>query len=286
MRLIVSILYLFIFGQVLFLETFDDGEDAITGVDDIWGVVWNTITPGSIAATDYYKIVGGKLEARDTNSPGAEWETEDIDVAICSGFAISLDIWTWRYGSMCWLWGTGTICIDWIKVEYNLDGLGWVEVGTEACPPTMIFAPGTMVQTGDIGGTGTLTYTSPCIDFGTTLKVRVSCQCWAATEFWEVDNVSVFCNSCVLPVEFGGLFASKLENDALLDWSTLSEYSNHFFEIERSYDGINFEIIGQQTGAGNSVSKINYQFLDQSVRKNPLVYYRLSQVDFDGKKRF
>jgi hypothetical protein len=60
------------------------------------------------------------------------------------------------------------------------------------------------------------------------------------------------------------------------------EQNNKYFVVERSADGKNFTAIGRVAGAGNSDRELNYQFIDV----NPLSgtsYYRLQQVDIDGK---
>ena len=64
-------------------------------------------------------------------------------------------------------------------------------------------------------------------------------------------------------------------------WQTGSEINNDFFVVERSSNGINFEVIGQTSGAGNSTSIIDYEFYD-NTEKHGIIYYRLKQVDFDG----
>ena len=61
----------------------------------------------------------------------------------------------------------------------------------------------------------------------------------------------------------------------------MSESDNDYFNVLRSYDGINFNKIGQIDGAGNSTSKISYEFEDYNVRSGK-VYYRLEQVDMNG----
>jgi Secretion system C-terminal sorting domain/Ig-like domain CHU_C associated len=66
-----------------------------------------------------------------------------------------------------------------------------------------------------------------------------------------------------------------------LTWETTAELNNAKFEVERSVDGINFEYIGEKTGAGTSNQVHNYSF-DDSNRWIGLNYYRLRQVDFDG----
>ena len=73
-----------------------------------------------------------------------------------------------------------------------------------------------------------------------------------------------------------------------LNWATASEINNDFFTIEKTTDGVNFEVVGNVKGAGNSTTVINYALVDYT----PLslgkwvgggeVYYRLKQTDYDG----
>jgi hypothetical protein len=86
---------------------------------------------------------------------------------------------------------------------------------------------------------------------------------------------------CPLPVElisFKGQVINKINR---LTWTTASEMNNHYFLIEGSADGKNFEVIGRVEGAGNTNLLSVYQFDDKSFSGN-LNYYRLKQVDFDG----
>jgi hypothetical protein len=86
-----------------------------------------------------------------------------------------------------------------------------------------------------------------------------------------------------LPIELVSFNCSNTNrNNNMLRWVTASESNNDYFSIERSSDGINFEIIGKQNGAGNSVTRLEYTFNDQNPIKG-ISYYRLKQVDFNGK---
>lgn len=67
-----------------------------------------------------------------------------------------------------------------------------------------------------------------------------------------------------------------------LKWTTATEVDNDYFVIERSDDGVAFEGIAQVKGAGNSSVLRNYIFIDKSPLA-VLTYYRLRQVDYDGK---
>jgi|GEM_PF-3874522 len=270
-------------AQIVFLETFDETDDAVTGIDNTAGaVVWTTACPGSVAVDDYFKVLSGKLEGKDTNSPGATWETGDIDITACTGILISFDLE--EVGDMeecidCG--GTGTSCIDWVKLAYNLDGAGWTDVAGTTCP--LAESPGEMIQIGDILGGGPITYSSPCIDFGTTLAIRISCMCWAATEIWRFDNISVSCYDCVLPIELGSFTLIEHDQNVAVNWTTLSENSLDFFQLERSYNGIDYDPIATIKGAVNSESTLNYSYADRTVKYNGVVYYRLRQIDLDGK---
>ena len=88
-----------------------------------------------------------------------------------------------------------------------------------------------------------------------------------------------------LPVELVGFTGRQDGNSVVLEWTTLSEKDNDYFEIERSVDGINFVTIGFVQGAGNSTEKIAYSFADNAPERG-LVYYRLSQVDYDGTRSY
>ncbi len=273
----------FSFGQIVFSETFDEAENAEMGTDAIGPTDWSTACGGCMDAADYFKVRSGKLEAQDTNGPGAIWTTDAFDVTICDGLEIAFELS--QAGDMegcadCG--GTGSICIDWVKLEYNLDGAGWTEVAGSTCP--LAFSPGELIQVGDILGGGPITYTSPCIDFGTTLQLRISCQCWAASEKWLFDDITVSCNDCVLPVEVTDFAAVQTSNGTTISWRSLSERSTAYFLIEKSYDGELFETIKTVPGATNSSTEIYYEIQDNAIMNQKLVYYKLSQFDFDGNQ--
>lgn len=281
--LLTNFIFLSNWGQVVFLETFDEAANSTSGVDNTAGsVAWSTSCPGSIAATDYFKVVGGKLEARDTNSPVATFTTGAIDISSCTGLDISIDIE--ELGSMedcsdCG--GTGTTCVDFVQLQYNLDGGGWTDVAGTSCPATMTTVPGLVIAEGDLPGL--LNYTSPCIDFGSTLQIRVTCMCWAGSEYWRFDNITVSCNDCVLPAEIVDFKAETQTNSIQIQWKTLSESNSDYFTVERSEDGQVFTFLDHVKGAGNSNTTIKYELFDRNRTESEVVYYRLNQYDFDGK---
>ena len=88
-----------------------------------------------------------------------------------------------------------------------------------------------------------------------------------------------------LPVELLSFNASCVEDKNILTWQTASEHNSSHFDIEKSRDGETWDVIGQQNAAGNSNELLSYQFVD-AEKNNSTVYYRLNQVDFDGKNEY
>jgi hypothetical protein len=91
-----------------------------------------------------------------------------------------------------------------------------------------------------------------------------------------------------LPVTYAYFKGNKVENGVQLNWATASEFNAAHFVIERSFDGINFEQLTKVKAAGNSVKTSLYAFLDDQVfgSRKSIIYYRLNQVDIDGKNEY
>ena len=91
--------------------------------------------------------------------------------------------------------------------------------------------------------------------------------------------------TATLPVNWLNFSAElKNENNVQLNWSTASEINNSHFEIERSSDNSNWTAVNTVKGNGNTntISKYNYTDILTTTKTNKF-YYRLKQVDFDGK---
>jgi hypothetical protein len=88
--------------------------------------------------------------------------------------------------------------------------------------------------------------------------------------------------SCTLPVEMQSFEVHPQGLMALLKWITSNEINNSYFEIERSRDAKIFESLGSVNSAGSGNSPTEYKFLDQNSIHG-ISYYRIKQVDFDGK---
>ncbi len=81
-------------------------------------------------------------------------------------------------------------------------------------------------------------------------------------------------------------FKATLKNKGvLLSLETSQEYNNHFFEILHSVDGLTFSSVGQINGAGTSSIKHEYNFM-HNIDITGNHFYKLAQVDFDGKQQY
>ncbi len=67
-----------------------------------------------------------------------------------------------------------------------------------------------------------------------------------------------------------------------LRWDTDAEQSNDHFVIERSHDGAVFHPIGTVKGGNSSSTSLSYEYIDDAPYPG-VSYYRLNQVDIDGK---
>jgi hypothetical protein len=91
-------------------------------------------------------------------------------------------------------------------------------------------------------------------------------------------------NSAPLPVSLISFSGIKLNKDVQLSWVTSSEMNNQYFEVQKSRDNVHFENIGKVKGSGTSTTLNRYFYTDVNAFPSNCntLFYRLSQVDFDG----
>jgi hypothetical protein len=85
-----------------------------------------------------------------------------------------------------------------------------------------------------------------------------------------------------LPIELLFLKGIGTEKGNLIKWATATEQNNDYFTLLWSDNGNNFIVIMKKDGAGNSITNIEYEYLDESP-SNGINYYKLRQTDYDGK---
>ncbi len=105
------------------------------------------------------------------------------------------------------------------------------------------------------------------------------------TDHYPVFTQYSFSTQTALPVQLVNFTAVKQNALVKVSWSTSQEVNSSSFDVERSADGKAFSKIGTVAAMGNSAVKTDYSFDDRA----PLAgnnYYRLKQVDKDGKSAY
>lgn len=112
---------------------------------------------------------------------------------------------------------------------------------------------------------------------------------WEITEpaiYYQASFIRLLATTEVeipLPVEWLDKPRAKLVNgDVHINWFTSSEVFNDRFEIEHSLDAKNYSKIGNVNGTGNSSVTNRYKFIHPNAPAG-LNYYRIKQIDYDGK---
>lgn len=90
-----------------------------------------------------------------------------------------------------------------------------------------------------------------------------------------------------LPVNLTAFTAVAQGPDAVLNWATAQETNSQGFEVQVSADGTTFSKLGFVASATpNSSAARAYQYRDATAGKQGTRYYRLRQLDLDGKEGF
>lgn len=113
---------------------------------------------------------------------------------------------------------------------------------------------------------------------GQTYYLVVDGNAGAVTEVYitGIDGLPVILAAELISFDY------ECTNDGLeLNWLTSSESNNDYFTVEYSQDGDNWLEIGRERGMGNTSSISSYSHkINSSLFKG---YYRLNQIDYDGK---
>jgi hypothetical protein len=77
----------------------------------------------------------------------------------------------------------------------------------------------------------------------------------------------------------------KSGNTIKINWQTATEKNNNYFEIQRSIDGVQFDVIALMFAKEDAEKGAAYRYNDQEFAKlnADKVYYRLRIIDMSGK---
>ena len=107
--------------------------------------------------------------------------------------------------------------------------------------------------------------------------------------FYRQGNFHILpLNAVPIPVRFLGFNAIKRNSDAILTWNVENESAiTDRYEIERSLNGTTFAAVATVRARNNGSSTNSYEATDANIDNlratGPMVYYRIKQIDRDGK---
>jgi hypothetical protein len=87
-----------------------------------------------------------------------------------------------------------------------------------------------------------------------------------------------------LPVELISFTGNCADGVIDVTWTTESEFNSAYFDLEKSRDGVTWEVINTQDAAGESTETLVYNYRDVNANSGNN-YYRLTQVDIDGTQK-
>ncbi len=97
-----------------------------------------------------------------------------------------------------------------------------------------------------------------------------------------INQVLIFLNLILLPVEMTSFTSAVIANDVRLMWTTATELNNSGFEVQRkSADSENWNVIGFVSGKINSNEPNEYTYDDRALAMGSY-RYRLKQIDLNG----
>ena len=116
------------------------------------------------------------------------------------------------------------------------------------------------------------------VDNGTDAVMNATVAGSNLYEAWNLVD-----DSNPLPVELSWFAVECEDGTPVVEWETESELNSKLFKVQKSLSGNHWKTIGTVEAAGNSSNKNYYSFVDINSSIE-VAYYRLVQVDFDGKQ--
>ena len=100
-------------------------------------------------------------------------------------------------------------------------------------------------------------------------------------KYAHIDYIYMSDPGFSLPIDLLSFNAVAAQDGVLVEWSTLSQVNNDYFNVQRSLDGYEWQDVVRIPGAGNSNSQIDYSWFDTAPPVG-VSYYRLKQTDYNG----
>ncbi|HZH86998.1 MAG TPA: T9SS type A sorting domain-containing protein [Brumimicrobium sp.] len=241
----------------------------------------------------------------NSNSPGTCTATNyDVfpELGSCLGSACNGNVTFQIQNSYCYC-STGGNCGDncqWMPNNTwsvtlegrTLETLGNQSTGNGNLNITPVSCSGTNVTLNPTPANGVPGYTYSWSTGSTSPTITISPYSYtgqtvsaSVTDACGVTRTAQFQIQCPLAVSLTEFNVENLGESVLLEWITETETDNDYFEVYRSEDGKEFEVLDKVQGAGNSTETINYNYKDIRPFLG-ISYYKLGIVDMDGNTEF
>jgi uncharacterized repeat protein (TIGR01451 family) len=234
------------------LQTNETLTYVISGQNNGEGILSNAIIVDSLPAGVTYVPGSMQMMNYTTNAMASQTDALDVDDAFMATTINGVQYLTFNIGTGATGAAGGVLASgDQYKVQFNV------------------------TTSSDVNLLGTLSNTAYVIGVGSqtgNVSMTITNQ-----------STAIISPANSLPVTLLNFTAVKSGSNAQLNWTTTNEVNNDHFEVERSIDGVNFTEVASVAGSGSTSLIHNYQFDDNITGLSGIVYYRLMDVDFDGK---
>lgn len=157
----------------------------------------------------------------------------------------------------------------------NLDGPDTITPGSESIPEQDL----TIFVSSNSGNTFQLVGRDGPVDQVNNTVTRTGVTTFATFTLGDINHP--------LPVVLTAFNAARSGANASLTWKTATETNSKGFEVQVSTDGTAFRTLGfVSSQSPNSLQARNYKYTDTESGKFGTRYYRLHQVDLDGKDSY
>ena len=117
--------------------------------------------------------------------------------------------------------------------------------------------------------------------------VNTANQTVTKTGVRAINTITLGDSQRPLPVRLTAFDAKRIGSDALVTWQTASEENSKGYEVQVSTNGTEYRTLASIPSASPNTTQVtNYSYVDKEANKTGKRYYRLYQLDLDGKDAF
>jgi hypothetical protein len=125
-------------------------------------------------------------------------------------------------------------------------------------------------------------------NFGTWSPTIKWCAAGASvgmTSLEDCAGANTSCNFAPLPTELVSFDVLQQDNTNIVNWFALSEKNGDFYSLERSKDGINWDLLTRVDVINPGGDGMQYMYIDNSPLQG-ISYYKLKLISVDGNELF